>query len=123
MANCQNLYGPFRLGKRGLARRPKNMVARYLAAIEADFGEVSQDKEFLPTIVKERLPPLQNFYRRWQQNGLEKALESLGLDKAVVQNREMIVPAFLDKMVGTGDTLAEAVTHAALIDHFDTILS
>ena len=112
----------FASGKEASPPQAKDVVAKYLAALEADFGEVSQDKEFVPTIVR-TATSLENFYRHWKQNGLEEALESLGLNKAVVQNREMIVPALLDKMVGTGDTLAEAVTRAALIDHLNLALS
>jgi len=112
----------FASGKEASPPQAKDVVARYLAALEGDLGEVSQDKEFVPTIVR-TATSLKNFYHHWKQNGLEGALESLGLDKAVVRNREMIVPALLDKMVGTGDTLAEAVTRAALIDHLDPILS
>ena len=102
--------------------RVNEVVARYLTALQADYGEGSDDTAFLPTMAR-TAASLGNFYQHWQQHGWEQALESLGVNQASLPNGEEIMSALLDRLAGPGDTLAAAVTRAALLDHLDAVLS
>ena len=113
----------FASGKESSPPQVQEVVARYLAALKSDADYDNEgSKNFLPVII-EAAASLGNFYRHWEQYGWEAALESLKLNPANAQNRGDIIPALLDKLIGPGNKLAEAVARAALIDHLEPVLS
>ncbi len=111
----------FASGKEASPPQVNEVVARYLTALQADYGEGNDDTAFLPTMAR-TAASLGNFYQHWQQHGWEAALASLGVNRRRPTGEE-IMSALLDRLAGPGDTLAAAVTRAALLDHLDAVLS
>jgi hypothetical protein len=113
----------FASGKEASPPQAKEVVARYLAALQADGdGDNQGDQNFLPFLAG-AAASLDSFYRQWEQDGWEAALANLRLPPRQAQNRENIIPALLDRLIGPGNKLAEAVARAALIDHLEVVLS
>ena len=110
----------FASGKEASPPQVQEVVARYLTALKADAAD--HNDNFLPFLVG-AAASLGNFYHHWEQNGWGAALAKLGLNPADAWNREAIIPALLDRLVGPGNKLAEAVARAALIDHLEPVLS
>ena len=111
----------FASGKEASPPTVQEVVARYLAALTSDAADRQEaGGDFLP-VIAEAAASLGNFYRGWEQEGWEAALAGLGLD-AVAAGKTDIMPALLDKLAGPGNTLAEAVARAALIDHLEPVL-
>jgi hypothetical protein len=97
--------------------RVGEVVARYLTAIEChDTEGIWEEPVLLPDVV-ETATCLGNFYRQWEQEGWEAAIESLGLSPTAYLTREEVIPALLDKLAGPGSRLNQAVARSALIDH------
>jgi hypothetical protein len=108
----------FASGKEASPLQVKEVVARYLMALESHDPEATGGtKALLPDVVR-TAASVGNFYRDWDHFGWETALESLGLNPTTSQFREEIVPALLDRLAGSGAKLEEAVARAALLDHF-----
>jgi hypothetical protein len=111
----------FASGKEASPPTVQEVVTRYLTVLtsDADYDKEGA-KNFLPLLVG-AAASLGNFYRGWEQEGWEAALAGLGLD-AVAAGKADIMPALLDKLAGPGNTLAEAVVRAALLDHLEPVL-
>jgi hypothetical protein len=110
----------FASGKEASPPQAKEVVARYLTALKADAAD--HNENFLPLLAG-AAAALGNFYHHWEQNGWEAALANLGLPPVQAQNREDMIPALLDRLIGPGNKLAEAVARAALIDHLEPVLA
>ena len=71
----------FASGKEATPPQVKEIVARYLTALQADAGKGSGDTAFLPTLVQTAVS-LGKFYQHWRQDGWEAALASLEVNPA-----------------------------------------
>jgi hypothetical protein len=112
----------FASGKEASPPGVSEVVARYVTALQVDSGDTLEATAFLPAMVR-TAASLENFYQCWQRDGWEAALTSLGESRANYFQPEEIMSALLDRLAGPGDTLAAAVTRAALGDHLDAVLS
>lgn len=117
---AKTLTSRFASGKEATPPLAREVVARYLTALEGrSTGTVAASGPLLPEVARTAMN-LGNFYQAWHQEGMETAAAYVGVPVGPRASDEFI-PLLLDRLAGPGSTLGEAAARAALLDHFETI--